>query len=320
MSEFTPEKNKVSILIPVYNRESLLGECIESALSQTYDNFEVVIVDNASTDKTWEVCQAWAERDGRIRIFRNEENIGPVRNWQRCIDLAYGEYSKFLFSDDLLMPNCVREMHQFISKSRDIAFVYCPSLIGSSPSEAILNYLSFNENKIIYSSCYVSLVLNGVAPVSPGAVMVRTFDLKKNLHITFPTSLKQPFEQHGAGPDVMTLLSTADQYKYVQFVAVPHVFFRAHCGSITISNREDLVRKGYNSIFCYYLRKNSKLFLWGRYVTSLWLKEIIAEKRIVGLSSFSLKFEGNGNSVELLFLLSFVPYVIFRALKRKVWK
>src|SRR5579872_5687154 len=92
----------VSIIVPVYNRRRLLAECLESALDQTWRDMEVVVVDNASTDGTWDVCRAFARADSRVRIFRNPENIGPVRNWQRCFREAEGRFGKLLFSEDVL--------------------------------------------------------------------------------------------------------------------------------------------------------------------------------------------------------------------------
>ena len=65
----------VSILIPVYNREDYIGACIESAIKQTVTNIEIIIIDNASTDGTWVICQKYSERDSRIRIIRNEVNL-----------------------------------------------------------------------------------------------------------------------------------------------------------------------------------------------------------------------------------------------------
>ena len=79
-----------SILIRFFNRESFIEACVESALAQTHSDLDVVIVDNRSTYRTWEICQTLARRDSRIRIFRNDSNIGPVRNWRRCIDEAVG--------------------------------------------------------------------------------------------------------------------------------------------------------------------------------------------------------------------------------------
>ena len=95
----------VSILIPVFNREEFLPDCIQSALSQKYTDFEIIVVDNASNDRSWEIAKDFALNDSRVRVFRNDVNVGPVRNWQRCLDEATGEYAKFLFSDDLMLPD-----------------------------------------------------------------------------------------------------------------------------------------------------------------------------------------------------------------------
>ena len=69
-------QNKVSILIPVYNREDLIGQTLNSAIDQTYHNIEIIVVDNASTDNTWKVIQRYEKQDGRIKAFRNNTNIG----------------------------------------------------------------------------------------------------------------------------------------------------------------------------------------------------------------------------------------------------
>ena len=87
---------KVSVLIPVYNRQNLIETTVKSALDQTYQNTEIVIVDNKSTDNTWKILQALAQTDDRVKIYQNETNIGPVRNWLRCINEATGEYAKIL--------------------------------------------------------------------------------------------------------------------------------------------------------------------------------------------------------------------------------
>jgi len=95
----------VSILIPTYNRERLIGETIRSALVQTYPHIEVVVVDNASTDSSWEVISELARKDSRIHPFRNETNVGPMRNWKRAFDEAKGKNGKVLWSDDLIAPD-----------------------------------------------------------------------------------------------------------------------------------------------------------------------------------------------------------------------
>ena len=86
----------VTIHIPSYNRKALLIPCIESALAQTFTDIEIVIVDNASTDGAWEVCQEFAARDSRVRIFQNEANLGPGFNGLRCLAESRGQYAKIL--------------------------------------------------------------------------------------------------------------------------------------------------------------------------------------------------------------------------------
>jgi glycosyltransferase involved in cell wall biosynthesis len=93
---------KVSICIPAYNSAGYLPEALESALAQSYDSFEVLIVDDCSSDGSAEIAAAFAERDPRVRFVPNHTNLGMVPNWNRCLELARGEYIKFLFGDDLL--------------------------------------------------------------------------------------------------------------------------------------------------------------------------------------------------------------------------
>ena len=148
---------KVSILIPVYNREILIGDCIQSALEQTFTDFEIVLVDNASTDNTWAICQQFALRDSRIRVFRNETNVGPVRNWIRCVQKARGEYSKMLFSDDLIEAECVERLLLPLINP-DVGLVFCAARIGESRSKSVIAY-SAKEDSIISYRKYLGMLL-----------------------------------------------------------------------------------------------------------------------------------------------------------------
>ena len=113
----------VSLLVPVFNRADLLSQCVDSALAQTMGNLEVVIVDGASTDRTWDVCLSYAERDTRVRVFREVQNEGPVRGWWRCLEEARGTYGTFLWSDDVLMPTFLERTFPHLA-SDDVAFAY----------------------------------------------------------------------------------------------------------------------------------------------------------------------------------------------------
>jgi glycosyltransferase involved in cell wall biosynthesis len=95
-----------TIAIPVYNREKELGNALESALSQAGDDIEILVIDNCSTDRSWEIANSFA--DPRLRLVRNATNLGLFGNFNRCLELAQGRYIRILGSDDRLLPGCVR--------------------------------------------------------------------------------------------------------------------------------------------------------------------------------------------------------------------
>jgi glycosyltransferase involved in cell wall biosynthesis len=95
----------VSVAIPVFNGADFLADAIESVLNQSFDDLELVICDNASTDRTPEICREYAGRDRRVRYFRNDRNLGAVPNFNRAVAHARGPYFKWLAHDDRLAPS-----------------------------------------------------------------------------------------------------------------------------------------------------------------------------------------------------------------------
>lgn len=95
---------KVTVGLPVYNGEKFVGEAIESVLAQTFADFELIISDNASTDRTAEICREYAERDERIRYHRNDVNVGLARNYSGIVPMARGDYFRWHAADDLVAP------------------------------------------------------------------------------------------------------------------------------------------------------------------------------------------------------------------------
>jgi glycosyltransferase involved in cell wall biosynthesis len=93
---------KLSIGMPVYNGELFIERAIESILAQTFTDFELIISDNASTDSTHEICQSFSKKDNRIRIFKQEKNIGVHRNFYFLLSQARGEYFVWAAVDDYL--------------------------------------------------------------------------------------------------------------------------------------------------------------------------------------------------------------------------
>ena len=295
IDEIMAEFPFVSILIPVFNREKYIAECIESALAQTYAHFEIVIVDNASTDRTTKICQDFANRNSKIRFFENQNNIGPVRNWQRCAQEAKGNFVKILFSDDLLLKDCLQEMVAKLTK--EVAFVYSACIVGAKPAMGKLRYNAAGDAQLTQAQ-FINALLNGDAPISPGAILLRTDDLRKNLHGNFPTSSPQEFDRYGAGPDVMISLLTSENYLSICAVAKPLIFFRVHSGSFTMQNTSNLVRECYRSALSLYIKERYGPEAWMRYLSLQWLAEIVSIRKILNPNKFIQKYEGIGVLVE----------------------
>jgi glycosyltransferase involved in cell wall biosynthesis len=95
----------VSVCIPVYNMERFVGAAIESALAQTFQDIEIIVVDNASTDGTGRIIAGFT--DSRIRVFHNPENVGAAANFNRAVSHARGRYLKVLCADDVIYPSCL---------------------------------------------------------------------------------------------------------------------------------------------------------------------------------------------------------------------
>ncbi len=113
---------KVSICIPTYNRAHLVGEAIESALAQEYDDFEVLVSDNCSTDATAEVVARY--QDAGVRYVRADHNRGYVGNLNRCLELAEGEYVMILYDDDLLLPMAIGRLAGLLDAHPTAGFAY----------------------------------------------------------------------------------------------------------------------------------------------------------------------------------------------------
>jgi glycosyltransferase involved in cell wall biosynthesis len=133
----------VSIGLPVYNGENYLSSAIESILAQTFGDFELIICDNASTDKTREICLGYMEKDYRIRYFRHKRNTGATTNFNSCLELSSGEYFKWAAHDDVLHPD-------FLAR--------CVDALGADPKavlcQSLVEYIDENGKSFgIYDSC-----------------------------------------------------------------------------------------------------------------------------------------------------------------------
>jgi glycosyltransferase involved in cell wall biosynthesis len=112
---------RFSICIPNFNYENYLGITIDSVLNQYFTDFEIIIVDNASTDGSWKLIADYAAKDQRIKTFKNNVNIGFAPNLQEVTTKATGEFILLLSSDDLMRPGALSKVNQVIKNLGDVA-------------------------------------------------------------------------------------------------------------------------------------------------------------------------------------------------------
>lgn len=141
---------KVSIYIPNYNYGKFLDVAIMSALSQTYQDIEVVVVDDCSTDNSIDVLKKYMQPDSRVRVFLNDENIGLPATANKAISLSRGKYIVRIDADDMLLPDCVERLLE--STDDDIAAVYggyilCDKEMNVSGGVKRLPPFNTNENE-----------------------------------------------------------------------------------------------------------------------------------------------------------------------------
>lgn len=117
-------KPTVTVVLPTYNAAHLLDDAIGSVLQQTFTDFEFLIVDNRSTDNSDEVIKKYLG-DPRIRFVKNDTNIGLVGNWNKCIELATGEYIKFICSDDKFHPQILEKQVAVLHAKPEVTLVGC---------------------------------------------------------------------------------------------------------------------------------------------------------------------------------------------------
>ncbi len=112
---------RVSVSVPMYNGADHIGECIESVLQQTFTDFELVLIDDASTDRTVEIARSFD--DDRIRIIENPQRLGAEGNWNAALERSRGSYVKVLSHDDVIYPTCLERQVAVLEADPELLWV-----------------------------------------------------------------------------------------------------------------------------------------------------------------------------------------------------
>lgn len=184
----------VSVVTPVYNGEKYLAECIESVLAQTYENWEYVIVNNCSTDRSLEIAQQYAERDARIRIHNNAQFLPAIQNFNHAFLQISPEskYCKVVHADDWLFPECIAQMVNVAEANPSVGIV----------SSYVLEGIRVKHDELPYPStvipgreiCRLSLLTSKYVFGSPTSLLIRS-DLIRGRKTFYDESLFETADQ-----------------------------------------------------------------------------------------------------------------------------
>jgi len=157
----------VSVVMPVYNNEKYVAEAIESILNQDYTNFEFIIIDDHSKDKSWEIIQEYAKKDERIITIRNEQNLKIPKTRNKAYRQAKGKYIVIQDGDDVSMPNRITKQVKFMEKNPDYAVLGSDMLVIDGDSKEI--------GKRSYESDYkkIKKMITRINPIPQPTVIIR---------------------------------------------------------------------------------------------------------------------------------------------------
>lgn len=177
----------ISVCIPTFNAAAYLRQAIESVLLQKYQNFEMVIIDNYSTDETVKLIEELIKKsNGRIRFYKNDRNIGLVGNLNRCLEYARGTYIKFLMADDILLPSCLEQMAAGLDTYQSVVLVTSSRLIIDEHGRELTTCCYSNKNVVVSGKQVITECLfKGNHIGEPTAVMFRRSDIKRGFSEDF---------------------------------------------------------------------------------------------------------------------------------------
>jgi len=166
---------KISICIPVYNGQLYIRECIESVLIQEFKDFEILVMDNCSSDETKEIILGI--QDERIKYLCNESNIGSIGNFNKCIQQATADYFLLLPHDDLLLPNALSSFNAIL-ENKDVSFVYSSVRIVDEEGKKIRDNINYEEDRLFSSIEGLGDIAENFVPIQ--LAMVRTSVIKNS--------------------------------------------------------------------------------------------------------------------------------------------
>jgi len=216
----------VSIVTPVYNGESFLGDCIESILAQSYENWEYIILNNCSTDRSLTIAEKYAEKDARIQIYSNKKLLPIMKNWNHALRQISpaSKYCKVVHADDLIFPQCIELMVRVAEGNPSVGIV---GSYGLKSNKVVSDRLPFPGECISGRELCRLALRRQVRPFPrPTSLLIRSDLIRKNDPFYNESNLQ-------ADHEVCYEILRNHDFGFVHQVLT---FVRVHEGSVTSSD------------------------------------------------------------------------------------
>ena len=288
------EKDLISVIIPVYNNENYFERCIKSVIEQTYNNIEIIIINDYSIDNVESIILKYKELDKRIKYYKNTKNEGVGYTRNLGISKSQGKYLYFLDSDDYIEKNCLEVLHRNINEDNSFSCM----LKGFKEVNGIRNNTQFNKSVIVDNNIYFSnlkiaedlefifkviLINNSVSYVDEALytyVVHSDSSLQSNTQNQLDTLIAID-----SIIDFAKKREIFDEFKEkIEFAAISHVLFGTTNRLMRTSNfnSEDIKK------CTKYINDNFPLWPENKYVKKYFLQNVEIIKKINNLKKYGL--------------------------------
>lgn len=270
---------KVSIVLPAFNGEKYLEQAIDSVLNQSFSNWELILINDCSTDSTKSIMERYAQNDDRIRVINNEKNFKVPKSLNEGFASARGKYFTWTSDDNVLMPNMLEKLVGILDRYSDVGCVYSNMIEIDENGETICDSFFGNKTEadIIATGCGGSFLYRKelaleVGPYDPDLFLVEDYDYWLRIYsrgkVMYLPEALYCFRMHSE--------SQTTTKKELVFNKTHKALWKNYWDIIACSNSFKERRKLYNRIYRFSDRKERHLFYRVILEMNLWMiKNII---------------------------------------------
>jgi glycosyltransferase involved in cell wall biosynthesis len=215
---------KVSVIVPVYNVEKYIRKCIDSILSNTFKDFELILVDDCSQDNSLDICDEFSKRDNRVKIIRNKKNTGVSLSRRIGLEASIGEYIQYIDSDDWIENDMIEKMYEK-AVSEDFDMVVCDYYYEDKNIEKI--------HKQCFNSFKKEIIIKNILSIQIKSVLWNKL-IKRRLYE------KAEFPKYNRSEDYVITIQNVYNADKIGYINIPLYHYRYNDKSLS-NNRETYI-------------------------------------------------------------------------------